>query len=126
MSLQGAEMMLKIKDDKEGRKIDRLLGVPNLYDYAKSKAGDGQSPHGILGEMRKEYFFLAETGGLPNMAVWSAEFLCYLTSIGKAKMAGLRVSSNVTESTSIASNTSTTLRHELNAAGVLENLFSRG
>ncbi len=125
MSLQGAEMVLKVKDDKKGRKIDKLLGIPSLYDYAERKAGDEQSPHGILDQMRNEYFFLAETGGLPNLTVRSAEFLSHLTSVGKAKVAGLRVSSNVTENTSIASNSTTTLRHQLNAAGVLENLFSR-
>lgn len=126
MSLQGAEMILKIRDDIEGRRIDKILGIPNLCEYAESKAKDDKSPHGILDEMRKEYLFLAETGGLPALAVQSAEIICHLTSVGKAKVAGSKSLPNMMEGgTFMVSSTTTTLRHELEAAGVLESLFCR-
>ena len=124
MSLEGAEMVLKVDDDKNGRRVDKLLGIPNLYDYAEQIAEEGQSPHGIVNRMRNEYLFLAETGGLSRLLVWSAELLRHLTSAGKAKMAGLKLLSQKTEVISIADSTTTTLRHELDASGVLEKLFS--
>ena len=124
MSLQGAEMVLKVMDDKEGRKIDKLLGIPSLYGYAESKTGDDQSLNRMLDEMRSEYFFLAETGGLSSFAVRSAELLSHVTGVGKTLLACLRSGNGVMENASIADSTTTTLRHELDAAGVLESLFS--
>ena len=123
MSLQGAEMVLKVNDDIRGRRIDRILEIPNLYDYAKGKAGGDEPPTEVLETMRKEYFFLAETGGLSRFTVHTAEVLGHLTSVRKAKMAGLKKIDSIKEGTSITENTTTTLRHELEAAGILESLF---
>ena len=123
MSLQGAEMVLKVNDDIRGRRIDRILGIPNLYDYAKSKAGGDEPPTEVLETMRKEYFFLAETGGLPRFTIHTAEALSHLTSVRKAKMAGLKKLGSVGEGASMMENTTTTLRHELEATGILESLF---
>ncbi|MFV1917583.1 MAG: hypothetical protein ACC618_03850 [Patescibacteria group bacterium] len=125
MSLQGAEMVLKVKDDITGRKIDRILGIPNLYDYAKSKVDGDEPPTGVLEAMRKEYLFLAETGGLSKFTVHTAEVLCHLTSVRKAKIAGLKKLDSIGEDTSIVSSSTTTLRHELEAAGILDRLFSQ-
>ncbi len=125
MSLQGAEMVLKVKDDIRGRRIDRILGIPNLYDYAKSKVDGDEPPTEVLETIRKEYFFLAETGGLPRFTVHAAEVFSHLTSVRKAKMAGLKKLDSIRESASIMKNTTTTLRHELEAAGILKSLFSQ-
>ena len=90
----------------------------------KSKTGDDQSLNRMLDEMRSEYFFLAETGGLSSFAVRSAELLSHVTGVGKTLLACLRSGNGVMENASIADSTTTTLRHELDAAGVLESLFS--
>jgi len=126
-ALFASVMLLKTtddKNDKNGSKVDRLLDLPNFWDYARSK--NPQKPQEEINRIRERYHKVAEPI-FPKLQQIGADILCSLTSIRKAEKAknGNQPQDDPTNFWKFFQRESqtTTLRHELNAAQVLHELF---
>ncbi len=124
-TLHFSEMNLKVRDDVVGYPLDKKLGIPNLWGYALHIAEKQScSPREVIKRIKGEYEFLALTGGLPLFVTNFAEILCHSTSVLKAKTSSI---GNCDDSVnSIGQSITTTLRHQLWRAGVIEKLFGSG
>lgn len=126
-SLFASVMILKITDDqndKNGSNVDKILDLPNFWDFAVNQ--DPEKPEEVLKQIRKKY---EETASLafPKFYQISADILCKFTSIHKARKStnGILPEDDPTSVGRFFQKESqtTTLRHELAAAQIIQELF---
>ena len=126
-SVFASVMILKTtddKNDKNGTNVDGLLNLPNFWDYATSI--NPENPNLEISKIRKIYHQEAKLL-FPEIQQISADTLCNLTSIIKAERSKNRQipqgdPANFWGFFQRIKQT-TTLRHELQAAQILTELF---
>lgn len=126
-ALFASVMLLKTtddKNDKNGSNVDRILGLPNFWGYAQSK--NPQNPEKEIEKIRDRYHEEADLV-FPRPYQIGADVLCGLTSVLKAERAKDKQEPQE-DPTNFGIffqriNQTTTLRHELQAAQILSELF---
>jgi hypothetical protein len=125
LALHCAEMVLKLKDDRGGEEVDKLLGLPTFCTYADSQVG-GKTREKVFREEEKRYLAVAENGGLPTGVLQLTKIVCHRTSVHKASRA-LNETKVLEDSWQVGSifkgKFNTVKRHELRGSSLLNELF---